>query len=159
MNENNIFLIDTNILVYNYDSSEAAKHAVAKSIIDKCWGNKTKLAISSQNLSEFFSVVTSKKILSKKDALSNIVDITRFSGFIKINFDHETVIQSAKISDEHGMSYWDSLLAATMKQSSILNLYTENVKDFKVPWLNAVNPFEAHKKRQTKNNLKKDTGL
>ncbi len=40
------------------------------------------------------------------------------------------------------MSFWDSLLAATMKENNIFNIYTENIKDFKVPWINAINPVE-----------------
>src|SRR3989338_4716487 len=99
MTENNIFLLDSNIL------------------IDNCWDGKEKLALSTQNLSEFFSITTTKKFLDKKDSIRIISDIIKFPGFVKIIFDHETVLEAAKISDEYKMSYWDSLLAATMKRT------------------------------------------
>lgn len=141
MTENNIFLLDSNILIYNYDDADPVKHKTAKKLIDNCWDGKEKLALSTQNLSEFFSITTTKKFLDKKDSIRIISDIIKFPGFVKIIFDHETVLEAAKISDEYKMSYWDSLLAATMKKNGIFNLYTENMKDFKVPWLNVVNPF------------------
>ena len=39
------------------------------------------------------------------------------------------------------MSFWDSLIAATMIENNILSIYTEKEKDFKVPSLNVINPF------------------
>ncbi len=142
MTENEIFLADTNILVYNYDRADMKKHIIAKEILDSCWKKEIKLAVSSQNLSEFFSVTTRKSFLSKKDAIEFVSDVIDFSGWMNLDFSHKTVLEACKISEEHNMSYWDSLLAATMKRNSILNLYTENKQDFKVPWLNVVNPFE-----------------
>ena len=107
MTENNIFLLDSNILIYNYDDADPVKHKTAKKLIDNCWDGKEKLALSTQNLSEFFSITTTKKFLDKKDSIRIISDIIKFPGFVKIIFDHETVLEAAKISDEYKMSYWD----------------------------------------------------
>ncbi len=166
MTGNNIFLLDSNILIYNYDDADPIKHQAAKYLIDRCWDGKEKLALSTQNLSEFFSVTTAKKFLSKRDATKVISDIIEFSGWIKLDFDHKTTFEAAKISDENNMSYWDSLLAATMRQNGIFNLYTENTRDFKGPWINATNPFvtDADKKlakiRSIKiGNIKKSRGI
>lgn len=148
-----LFLIDSNILIYNYDTTDKAKHEIAKNLIDECWHKGENLVISSQNLAEFFSVTTQKKILTKQEALDNIEDIADFSGFIKISYTHETVLEAAKISEQHNMHFWDSLLAATMKQHGILNLYTENASDFKVPWLNVVNPFETANRMKIKGKI------
>jgi predicted nucleic acid-binding protein len=53
-----------------------------------------------------------------------------------------TTIKSAiDLSNENNMSFWDSLIAATMIENNIFNIYTENVKDFKISGINAVNPF------------------
>ena len=138
---NDVFLLDTNILVYAHGIRDDKKHRIAENIIDRCLKNEIKLAVSSQNLSEFFSVTTEKGFLAKKDAADIISDIAEFSGWIKLDFSHKTVLDAARMSEEHNMSYWDSLLAATMKLNGILSIYTENTKDFKVPWIRAVNPF------------------
>lgn len=141
MTDSDIFLLDSNILIYNYDTANPRKHNIAKGLIDKCWKNNVKFAISSQNLSEFFSATTGKKILSKQYAITIISDIINFHNWIKIDFNHKTVLDAAIVSEEHNMSYRDSLLAVTMKQNSIFNIYTENAQDFKIPWINTVNPF------------------
>ncbi|MBI4163750.1 MAG: PIN domain-containing protein [Candidatus Aenigmarchaeota archaeon] len=141
MTENEVFLLDTNILVYAYDAADIQKHTISKKIINKCLDGEYQIAISPQNLSEFFSVTTSKGLLEKTDAIKVISDIIVFPGWIKIGFDHITVLAAAKISDEYKMSYWDSLLVDTMKQNGVLKIYTENTKDFKVPWLVVENPF------------------
>jgi len=139
---NETILIDTNVLVYYYDTSNPDKHKKARSLIDSCWKNQANFAISSQNLSEFFSVATTKDLLTKKQAADIIYDIIEFSGWVKINFTHHTIIEATFISEAYDMPYWDSLIAATMKQNSVLKIYTENTKDFKVPWLVVENPFE-----------------
>jgi len=145
MTEDRLFLIDTNIIVYAHDKSDEEKHRIAKNMIDACIDGKNQLAISSQNLSEFFSVTTRKNILTKKAATEIISDIIKFSNFIKIDFTHKIVLDAATTSEEHNMPYWDALLAATMRHNGIVNIYTENTKDFKMPWLNMVNPFEKKK--------------
>ena len=135
------FLLDSNILIYNYDMLDPKKHKIAKELIDKCWKNEKKFVLSAQNISELFSVTTAKKLLTKKEAVVVVSDIVKFQGWIKIRFDHKTVLEAARISEQHDMHYWDALLAATMRQAGVFNIYTENVKDFKVPWLNVIDPF------------------
>ena len=100
MTDAEIFLVDSNILVYNYDKADREKHKTAKQLLDTCWKDGTKMAVSVQNLSELFSVTTSKKMISKKEAITDMEDIINFPGWIKINFDHKTVLEAAKISEE-----------------------------------------------------------
>ena len=147
MTDTEIFLVDSNILIYAHDKLEDKKHNIARDLIESRIDQKLQLAVSAQNLSEFFNVTTRKSMLTKKDAKEIVSDIINFTNWIKIDFTHKTVLEAAEISEQHSMSYWDSLLAATMKQNSILNIYTENIKDFKVPWLNVVDPFEKKPKK------------
>ena len=150
MTANEAFLLDTNLLVYAHDTTDLEKHKTCMEIINNCLDEKATLVVSSQNLSEFFSVTTTKRILTKEDAISIINDIINFSNWIKIDFDHKTALEAAKLSEQYDMPYWDALLAATMKQNGILNIYTENAKDFKMPWINVVNPFEKLAKNKTR---------
>ena len=48
-----IWLIDTNILVYAYDRSEGEKHELCKRLVNKCWKLWDNYSISTQSLSEF----------------------------------------------------------------------------------------------------------
>ena len=49
--------IDTNILVYAHDRSEAKKHEIAKVLISEIWNNRNSAAISIQVLQEFFTTM------------------------------------------------------------------------------------------------------
>ena len=136
-----LFLVDTNILVYAYDKSEATKRKKAEELLSKCFDGFITLAMSNQNLAEFVYVTTRKSKLSMNQAMINVRDISNSTTFKKINYSTRTVILAVEIADEFKMSFWDSLLVATMKENSIFNIYTENTSDFKMPWINAVNPF------------------
>ncbi|NOZ77320.1 MAG: PIN domain-containing protein [Euryarchaeota archaeon] len=140
-----IALLDTNILVYAYDISEEDKNPVCRELVKRCWEGEVQYAVSLQNLSEFFVVVTSKvanpmTARKAKERVSRIID---FSNWVKLVPDTETVLSAMDISARYGLHYWDSLIAAAMRQNGISRIITENTADFeRVPWLEAINPFE-----------------
>ncbi|NQE46603.1 hypothetical protein C5S31_11340 [ANME-1 cluster archaeon GoMg2] len=139
-----ICLIDTNILVYAYDESEAKKHEICKRLIDECWRLKEKYSISLQNLSEFYVVIT-KKIenpVPMETAKGIIADIIEFQNWVVINHDARTILSAIEINMTYEVHYWDALLTATMRENNIFCIYTED-SDFKsIPWLKVINPFD-----------------
>ena len=141
MTDNEMFLIDTNILVYTIDKKERDRNIKAKELIDLCWKGKITYAISVQNLAEFTSVTTNKLKLDYKQTHTMVAYIAEFAGFKKLNYTATTILSAIEIAGEFNISFWDALLAATMKEHHIYNIYTENTKDFKMPWLKAVNPL------------------
>jgi len=52
-------LIDTNMLVYAYDTSEGTKHETAKQLLKQIWEEGGGV-VCVQNLMEFFVVITKK---------------------------------------------------------------------------------------------------
>ncbi|MBN2543287.1 hypothetical protein JXI42_10520 [bacterium] len=52
-------LIDTNIILYAYDSSEGNKHVISKNLLKQIWGKGGGI-VCLQNLMEFSVVITSK---------------------------------------------------------------------------------------------------
>lgn len=139
---NDLFLVDSNILIYAYDKDESIKKKKAEELISKCFDAKINLTVSNQNLAEFVNVITKKAKLSFEQVKVEVKDIINSNGFIKINYSSKTILAAIDIASEFKMSFWDSLLAATMRENGIFNIYTENAKDFKMPWINAVNPFK-----------------
>jgi len=53
-------LIDSNILTYVLDNSEPVKSRICGELVADCWKKKRDFAVSTQNLSEFYVVVTKK---------------------------------------------------------------------------------------------------
>src|SRR3989338_89617 len=148
-----LFFIDTNILVYAYDSDEMEKHVVAKNLIKKCWDREILYAVSSKVLSELFVTLT-KKLKGKisLDESEQIVkDIFAFTNFVKLPMDSKTILKAIELHKMSKCHYYDSLIAATMQLNNVVHIYTENIKDFsKITGIKVVNPFEK-KKVSTKN--------
>ncbi len=136
-----IFLLDTNILVYAVDSTDKRKHEIAKEIIEDCFRGQ-KIAISLQNLAEFFITATKKidKPLTAKEALETIQLLIEVKDFKKISLNENTLIKAIELSAQ--APFWDAMIAATMLQNGINHIYTENTKDFQIPGITAINPFK-----------------
>ncbi len=140
--DSNLFLVDTNLLVYAAEKDETAKVQKSKELVNKCWRGEEILVVSSQNLAEFVFVTTKKAKLNLEEAKIFTEFIVDFQGFKKIKYNENTVLSAIGIMNEFKTSFWDSLLAATMRENGIFNIYTENVNDFKISWIKAVNPLK-----------------
>ena len=139
-----IKLIDTNILVYAYDSSEKIKHKIAKNILKKCWNKEEIYALSVQNLSESF-VIATKKIQNPvpiEEIEEDINDMISFSNFKILPISTNDISNAIKLVSQFKIDYWDSLIVSVMRENNINEIITENEKDFKkIPWIKIVNPF------------------
>ncbi len=139
-----LILIDSNLLTYVFDEGEPEKRKICNELVADCWKRKRDIAVSVQNLSEFYVVVTKKisnPIPTKvaKDFIEHIID---FKGWHVLNYNAQTIKSAIGISTKHGIHYWDALLAANMKENNVFSIYTENEKDFKkIPWLKTINPW------------------
>src|SRR3989344_405126 len=90
-----LYLIDSNVLVYGYDQTDPQKHKIAQKLLEQCWKKTRIFAISSQNLAEFFVIVT-KKIphpLSLEEAEQIIADIIHFSHWHVLRYDEQTLLK------------------------------------------------------------------
>lgn len=137
-------LLDSNILVYAYETAKPEKREKAKRIIARCYSGKERLAFSAQNLSEFFVNITQKvpQPLSAGQAKTIIASILEIDDIPVFGVKAEHVQIAINTHIETGAHYWDCLLAATMIQNGIFEIYTENTKDFsKIPGIKAINPL------------------
>lgn len=134
-------LFDSNILVYAHNQDalfhSQALGAVAKVIEGEIFG-----VLTSQNLLEFYSIMTDKKRLSDpvtSELASELVDQYLLSPFeiIYPNLSTNKVMiellrnneQSAKSQIKDGQIF-DVYLVATMLSSNISHIITANTKDF-----------------------------
>ena len=86
-------LVDSNILVYAYDTSEPQKHEIAKAIVKESW-QKEDGALSIQNLVEFYSIITKKiKHPLETDKAKQIV-LDYIDGFEIIRYTEKTIIEA-----------------------------------------------------------------
>lgn len=136
-------LVDSNLLSYVFDNSEPDKRRICGNLVAGCWKGKRDLAVSVQNLSEFYVVVTNKisNPIPRNVAGKFIELITGFHGWHVINFSAFTIKSAIDISTEYSIHYWDALLAATMRENKVFSIYTEDNDFGKIPWLKTINPL------------------
>jgi len=137
--------IDTSVIVYAYDLSEKRKRVKCKALVESGFKGERELVLSNQILAELFVVLT-KKIenpISIEDAKTIVEGIVESNNWVKVDYDSDTVkgaiLRTSKIKNAH---FWDALIAETMLENQIHEIYTENVKDFrKFPGIRAINPM------------------
>lgn len=136
--------IDSNILVYAFDKSEAVKHTKARKLLEKCFSGETHLTTSVQVLSEFFVNVTKKieKPIAIEEAKGIVEKIIEFQAFTVFAVKASTIKSAISTIQKTGVHYWDALIAETMKENKVFEILTENTKDFKkIKEIEAKNPL------------------
>jgi len=134
-------LIDTNVLVYAYDTAEPNKQETALYVIDNlvAAGNSF---ISTQVLSEFFVTVT-KKIpapLTLEQAEQRINNFCQIWPVLQIN--EIIVLEAVRGVKEHSFSYWDALIWGTARLNQIGLILSEDFShDSFVEGVRFQNPF------------------
>ncbi len=145
MTEDEIFFIDTNVLVYAFEREISEKKRRAEEILEKCWKNMCREAVSNQVLAEFSYVMLTKGKLTPKEIEKILYTIVEFKGFLKLEYHPQTITSTLGILQDAPMPFWDALIAATMLENNIRRIYTENTKDFSIAGITAINPFTTQK--------------
>ena len=137
-------LLDSNILVYAYDQTEGKKCLQARTILESAWEGKKRFAISTQNLAEFYVIVTKKieRPIPKKEAAISVQHMATSLNFTILAPDKECLIRAMNLSEQNNIPFWDAHIIAVALKHGVRTILTENIKDFKAPGLRAVNPFE-----------------
>lgn len=134
-------LIDTNILVYAYDSSEPAKQQAALTILDQLVTSGNGL-ISTQILSEFFVTVTRKipEPLTLEQAEERIANICQIWPVLQVS--EMIILEAVRGARVHNFSYWDALVWATARLNQTGLILSEDFShDQMVEGVRFINPF------------------
>ena len=118
--------VDTNIWVYAVDRSDPAKRERARVAITP--RTDAHIAISSQVLSEFYTVVTRKlePPLSDEQA-AQMVD--RLSQLPVVPVDADLVVRAIAGSRTWGISLWDALIISAAEVAGCTILLSEDLTD------------------------------
>jgi predicted nucleic acid-binding protein len=139
MSGNKTFL-DTNIIVYAFDTSAKRKHEIAKQILIDLWDSGRGL-LSTQVLQEFYVTVTQKipKPLDRKLAAQAIKDLLHWD--IVIN-DGDAIIEAIGIQAKHKYSFWDAMIIQAAIKGGAELILSENLdRGRKIQGVALRNPF------------------
>ncbi|MBX9696517.1 MAG: PIN domain-containing protein [Alphaproteobacteria bacterium] len=117
--------LDTNILMYAIDRDAKEKHERAMSIVDQAIHLECVLTL--QALSELYAAATRKKYATHAEVSSFIKEL--MSIFPVITSSSTALSLALKVKEEHGLSFWDSLLWATAKENSCSLIISEDFQD------------------------------
>jgi len=131
--------IDSNILVYAYDSEAGMRHREAVALMTRAALANGVLTL--QGLAEFFSVTTRKGKLRPAHA-SAAVD--RMLAMFEIHTaDTTTLSDAVQAVVAHHLPFWDAMLWATVQRAGCSMLLTEDFQDRRrLGAVTFVNPFD-----------------
>jgi predicted nucleic acid-binding protein len=134
--------IDTNVLVYAYDTHCREKQERAKAVLEDALAMENGM-VSTQVLSEFYVVVTSrgKSPLSSEEA----EDILRKCAEIHVvTTDRALVMRAIETQRRYVMSYWDALIVSAAERGGCSRILTEDLNEGQTyHGILVVNPFSA----------------
>jgi len=130
--------LDSNMLVYAVDGGAGEKHNLANKIV---WlAREKRCVLTTQALSEFYKVVTTKGKLDHDTARSLV---RRWLNTFEIaSANKETVLMAIDAVKRHKISFWDAMLWATARQSRCTVIISEDMNNGQIiEGVRIVNPF------------------
>lgn len=139
-----IAFVDTNVLAYAHDMSDAARQPVATNLLRDLWLTRSG-AISTQVLCEFYVVATRKfdPPIPLRTA-REIVDA--YSAWPTVTVDAALVLAASLLEEKHSLSFWDALIVEAARRAGATLLFTEDLQSGqRIAGITVQNPFEARR--------------
>jgi predicted nucleic acid-binding protein len=102
--------VDTNVLIYAHDVDATTKHAVAKSVLQELWSERSGV-LSMQVLQEFYVNVT-RKITRPISRASSRLIVSSYSIWCVESVPAD-IATAFRIEDEARIGFWDALIMAS----------------------------------------------
>ncbi len=132
------FFVDTNVLVYCRDTSEANKQARALVWMAALWERLTG-RLSFQVLQEFYVTVTVKLSPGFDQAHAEVRDLLTWN---PITVDGQLLEEAWRLQDRFQLPWWDSLIVAAALIADCRYLLSEDFQEgMEFGNLKVVNPF------------------
>jgi predicted nucleic acid-binding protein len=137
-----LVFVDTNVLVYLRDSTDAAKQRRAAEWMEHLWGAGAG-RLSLQVLQEYY-VATTRKLdpgLTEEEARD---DVAALAAWRPLAPDLALVEAAWSEQDRYGFSFWDALIVAAARRLGCAVLLSEDLQDGQdLDGLEVRSPFSA----------------
>lgn len=130
--------LDTNILIYTDDASEAEKSELAAELVANALRTR-KGVISTQVLQEYFSASTRKLKVGIETAKRRTQLFTRLN---VVQITPSDIVAAIDLVQLHRLSFWDALIVHAARQAECAVLLTEDLQNGRViDGVRISNPF------------------
>jgi len=133
--------VDTNIFVYAYDTSAAAKRDAASAILRRLWAKRNGV-LSTQVVQEFYVAVTRKipHPLAPETARAIAADLLLWD---TVAIDGAAILEAIDLQARLQVSFWDALIVQAALRGRAGILLSEDFTDGrKIEGLEILNPFK-----------------
>jgi predicted nucleic acid-binding protein len=118
--------VDTNVLVYAHDRTEAEKQPVAEALLNDLWSTRTGV-LSTQVLQEFYVVATRKFSPSmQRRAAREIVGL--YAEWPLVLVDPPMILMASQLEEHHSLSFWDALIIEAARRAGASRLVSEDLQ-------------------------------
>jgi len=132
--------LDTNVIVYAYDTSDPVKQAKAQALLTSAIRQNSG-AISTQVLGEFFHTVVIKRRLMMASEAAVIITALK-AGLHVAGISLNLVMDAIAIHQRYQLRYWDALIVATAKSLACTEVVSEDMNNGQdYGGIVVVNPF------------------
>lgn len=134
--------VDTNVLVYTRDASNAGKRATAAAWMEHLWTSAGG-RLSVQVLQEYYVTMTGKLDpgLPAEEARQDVRDLAAWR---PIRIDEAIVEAAWRIEDRYRFSFWDSLIVAAAQAAGCEAVLTEDLQHgLDIDGLRIADPFRT----------------
>jgi predicted nucleic acid-binding protein len=132
--------VDTNVLVYAYDSAAGDKRRAARSVLSELWRTGDGL-ISTQVLQELYVTLTRKVPRPLNSALAGEIVADMLTWDVVVN-DGDSILRAIDIERRERLSFWDALIVASAERGGAGVLLSEDLPHGRVlAGVRVRNPF------------------
>lgn len=134
---------DSNVFVYLFDETDAAKHAAARGLVADALAQGTGI-VSFQVVQEVLSVLTRKlKVIARAEDAESFMQQTLVPLW-QVQPSPELYASALDIQQRQGSSFYDSLVVAAALQAGCGRLFSEDLQHGqRIGRLRVENPFRA----------------
>lgn len=132
--------VDTNVLLYAYDTAAGQRHDRAADLVGRLWSERSG-AISVQVLQELFVNATRKVAapLTPEAAVDRLRSLSRWRVHSPLADD---VVAAASLSHRHQLSLWDAMIVRSAAELHCAILWSEDLNDGQlIEGVRVQNPF------------------
>lgn len=119
--------VDTNVLVYAHDATEAVRQPMARAALEQLWADGTG-TLSTQVLQEFYVVATRKLEVPLSPAEAREV-IELYAAWPVVVLGPTLILNASRLHEGGGIAFWDALIVEAARVAGAERLLTEDLAD------------------------------
>ena len=118
--------VDSNILIYAHDRTDAGKQAKAQEVVRRCWEDRSG-CVSMQVLQEFYVNLTRKVKTPVPPSVARDL-VAGYSSWRVVLLVPEDLLDASRLEERFRLHFWDALILAAARKAKATLLFSEDLQ-------------------------------